>query len=87
MSFDVKNRYSGEVAIPSAERAMSTASSTRKKKKIAYVCDFCGSEEVLVDAWAQWDKDSQRWELFNTFDAAFCAECDGECSVAARETH
>ncbi|MGA3206089.1 MAG: hypothetical protein ABSF12_26645 [Bryobacteraceae bacterium] len=63
---------------------MPTTSTAIKKKKIVFVCNTCGSEEVLVDAWAEWNKDNQRWELFNTFDAAFCAECDGECSVSSR---
>lgn len=63
---------------------MPTTSTAIKKKKIVFVCNTCGSEEVLLDAWAAWDKDNQRWELFNTFDAAFCAECDGECTVVSQ---
>jgi hypothetical protein len=48
------------------------------------VCNTCGSEEVLVDAWAAWDKGNQRWELSSTFDAAFCTACDGECTVVSQ---
>jgi hypothetical protein len=60
------------------------ATSSTLKKKVIYVCSTCGSEEVLLDAWASWNKDAQRWELANTFDAAYCAECEGECSVVTK---
>jgi hypothetical protein len=63
---------------------MPTTSTAIKKKIVVFVCNTCGSEKVLIDAWAAWNKDNQRWELSDTFDAAFCAECDGECSVVSR---
>jgi hypothetical protein len=65
---------------------MTTTSTATKKKKVVFVCNTCGSEEVLIDAWASWSIDNQRWELFNTFDStAFCAECDGECSISEKQ--
>jgi hypothetical protein len=64
---------------------MATKSGIIQRPKVIMICNTCGSEEVLVDAWAAWDKDNQRWELFNTFDAAFCAECDGECSISEKQ--
>ena len=65
---------------------MATKSKTIQRPKVVMVCNTCGSEEVLVDAWASWDIDNQRWELFNTFEStAFCAECDGECSVSEKQ--
>ena len=45
------------------------------------VCNTCGSTRVLVDAWAEWDTEAQRWELHSTYEAtAICGECDTECS-------
>lgn len=48
-------------------------------KRVKMVCSTCKSDEVLCDAYAEWDVDTQKWELQNTFDkGAFCAKCDGE---------
>ena len=40
-------------------------------------CTNCGSEEVAVDATAEWDFDAQEWVLDSTFDHAYCGGCDG----------
>ena len=47
--------------------------------KVRMVCERCGSEEVLRDAWAEWDVDGQEWVLQNVFDHSVCVskECDG----------
>lgn len=47
---------------------------------IAIKCKKCGSESVLRDAYAEWDKDKQEWVLQNVFDLAVCESdtCDGE---------
>jgi hypothetical protein len=40
------------------------------------VCSECDSEDVLADAYAQWDPMSQVWELVETFPkGAYCAGC------------
>jgi len=44
--------------------------------KVKPVCDDCGNE-IIVDAWAGWDFEGQKWELQTTFDEAFCETCDG----------
>jgi hypothetical protein len=41
--------------------------------KIEKVCETCGSVEVWVDALAEWDVDTQSWELGSTFDNSWCA--------------
>lgn len=48
-------------------------------RKVKMVCERCGSEEVLRDAWAEWDVDEQEWVLQNVFDHAVCEseECNG----------
>jgi len=45
------------------------------------ICSTCQSDDVLVDAWAAWNANTQAWELDNTFDNAHCNKCDGECSL------
>ena len=47
--------------------------------RIKIVCRECGSEDVLSDAYAAWNRRAQRWELVDTFDkGAHCNACDGE---------
>ena len=39
-----------------------------EEKKIKKVCSLCGSEDVLIDAYAQWDVDKQDFVLNCTFE-------------------
>lgn len=56
------------------------------EKKFKMVCSYCGSENVLSDAYAKWNVENQEWELDNTFDkGAFCEDCDGECRIVEKE--
>lgn len=56
---------------------------TKEKPQVRMVCGNCGSDHVLLDAWAEWDEEAQEWVLGSTFDHAVCEseECDG------KETH
>ena len=45
---------------------------------IDIVCSECGSNEVVLDAYAQWCVESQDWELCSTYDEAYCTICDGK---------
>jgi len=46
------------------------------------VCEACGSDEVVFDAWAEWDGEAGNYILAATMDQAFCnGPCGGECSV------
>ena len=48
-------------------------------KMFDYVCSHCGSNDVLSDAYAEWNVAEQKWEIQNLFDkGAYCAKCDGE---------
>ena len=38
-------------------------------KRVGYVCSFCGSSAVLMDAWAVWDTEEQDWESHDTLHA------------------
>ena len=46
--------------------------------RINIVCSKCQSKNVMRDAWAVWDVESQEWILGNVFDQGFCDDCDGE---------
>lgn len=45
----------------------------------AYVCNDCESDDVVVDAYAQWCTTTQEWELSTTFEGSedYCRNCDG----------
>jgi len=55
-----------------------------RKPRTKPVCSHCGSDDVLCDAYAQWDTENQEWALVTEFPNYVCnsGECDGsECSV------
>ena len=54
-------------------------------KRVGYVCSFCGSSAVLMDAWAVWDTEEQDWKLHDTPTQTFCRECDGETCLTEVE--
>jgi len=45
------------------------------------ICATCGSERVVRDAWACWNREAGLWELENSFDAAFCHHCERETKL------
>jgi hypothetical protein len=54
-------------------------------KKIKMVCAECGSDDVLADAYAEWNVAAQKWELQNTFDkGAYCNACEAETRLDER---
>jgi len=54
----------------------------RAVRRFKMVCDECSGENVVSDAYAEWDVDRQDWIVANTFDkGAFCSDCDGECRI------
>lgn len=51
-------------------------------KKEKPVCANCGSDDVKADAYADWNIETQRWEVANIFDkGSYCCTCDGECRL------
>ena len=49
------------------------------------VCNICQGTGVLVDAWAAWDIENQRWDLHSTYEpTAICTHCDVECSYSMK---
>ena len=53
--------------------------------KLRMICGTCGSEDVVKDAWAEWDEEAQQWVLRETFDAAYCHDCDASTEVECEE--
>jgi hypothetical protein len=49
--------------------------------KINMVCSHCRSDQVVRDAWAEWNPETQQWELRNVFDVVYCEVCDGETTL------
>lgn len=47
----------------------------------SYVCRRCKSENILVDAYAQWDVANQKWFITSVFDNYECVDCDGETTA------
>lgn len=51
-------------------------------KRVKVVCAMCGSEDVLLDAWAKWNPELQKAELVTTFGIGhFCNACVGTCRI------
>ena len=48
------------------------------------ICENCGSEDVLADAWAVWSAAEQRWEIGEVFDYGHCNRCNGEARIVRR---
>ena len=53
--------------------------------KITKVCKECGSEQVMLDAWAAWDVDKQEWTLYDVFPDSWCETCEGVCTIIDKE--
>ncbi len=51
-------------------------------RPVRMVCATCGSDNVLADAFAEWDVDNQCWTVQNVFDKGHaCESCGDECSI------
>ncbi len=46
------------------------------------ICSECGNDDILNDAYAEWDMDTQSWIIQQVFDkGAICQDCEGETSL------
>lgn len=55
-------------------------------KKYRMVCADCGSEEVVKDAYASWNIETQEWEVASTHDkGSYCSICDDEVYIESKE--
>ena len=56
--------------------------------KIKKVCETCGSQAVLIEAYAQWDFDAQSWEpweLLSRYEHSWCYDCEADTNIIDRE--
>lgn len=75
---EVAPKNSGNLAEP-----MATASPVAGKTTVR--CGSCGSADVMRDAWACWDDDTQDWVLGSVFDAAFCEACENDTTLVVNK--
>jgi hypothetical protein len=55
-----------------------------EEPKVRMVCEHCGSEHVTRDAWAEWNVETQDWQLGAVFDYAYCHRCQGDAHIEER---
>ena len=55
------------------------------RKRVTYVCEHCGSSEVVSDARAAWDVHNQEWTLVGHYDASECLNCERETKLIVVE--
>jgi hypothetical protein len=52
-------------------------------KKVKMVCSRCGSEDVMADAYTEWNVETQTWEIAQAFEqGAHCSKCDRELELS-----
>lgn len=44
-------------------------------KRVKPVCETCGSDDLVKDAAAFWDREAQAWSLVSTYDSTTCQIC------------
>lgn len=49
--------------------------------KITKHCENCDSQNVVKDANAEWDEDTQTWILRSYYDQGYCCECETEVNI------
>lgn len=54
---------------------------TEKKKRVQYLCKYCGGSNVRSDADLMWNVRTQAWEIAGEYDNATCDDCGGETSL------
>jgi hypothetical protein len=53
-----------------------------QQSKVDYLCPTCNSK-LLYDAHAQWDTETQSFQLQEVFEYAWCSTCDCPVTVTA----
>lgn len=58
---------------------------TETRKRVAFVCEYCGGSDVVSDARAAWDVENQQWTLVGHYDASECLACQRDTDLIAVE--
>ena len=54
--------------------------------KFFFECSQCKSTDILADAYAEWNMETQAWELQNVlYKGAYCNACDGPTNLVEGE--
>ena len=53
--------------------------------KIKKVCEECGSDNVTINANAEWDVETQSWELLSTYEHSWCSDCYDDINIIDQE--
>ena len=48
------------------------------EKKQHPVCAHCKSDDVVLDAFACWNHETQDWVLEDTYDNSYCRDCESD---------
>jgi hypothetical protein len=49
------------------------------------VCQYCGSDNIVFDAWARWDPIKEEFVLGQVFEQVFCNDCGAETADIDKE--
>lgn len=49
------------------------------------VCIYCGSTDIVVDAYARWSPEQDMFVLDEVFEYTYCNQCDGETTAEDKE--
>ena len=53
-----------------------------RNQKLIPVCNRCGCSDIVADAAARWDVESQKWEISDVYEKGhYCEECNGETRI------
>lgn len=53
--------------------------------RVKLLCPECGAEDVVLDAYAAWDVETQDWVLHSTYEEKRCNTCGAEFDEADEE--
>ena len=48
-------------------------------KKVRPVCDHCGSSDIRIEAYVEWNASKQDWKLKEVTDNIVCNDCGKDC--------
>ena len=57
------------------------------QKQYTKNCPYCGSDHVLVDAYAKWHVETQQWIIHSMYDDASCNDCGKTFDYSEIETN
>lgn len=49
-----------------------------QEEKTKPTCPYCGSDEVVCDANAAWNEETQQWEVASVYDSGACQDCEAQ---------